>query len=96
MGGNNIVHGIAENNFAFVNHGHPFGHSLDFIEPVGRKQHSAAFLADRADDGCQNVPPHDGIETARRLVQHQQLGPMRQCNQQTGQGTLSARQRADI
>ena len=74
----------AEDDPALVDHRHAVGHPLDLVEQVRREQHRAAFLGDRADDRPQDVAADDRVEARRRLVEHQQFGPMGQGREQPG------------
>ncbi len=52
------------------------------VQEVGRKEHRAPFVGDGAHDGREDVTANDGIEAGRRLVEHQQLGTIRQRDEQ--------------
>ena len=72
------------------------GDLLHFVEQVRREQHGAAFVGDGPDDGAEDVAAHDGIEAGRRLVEDQQLRPVRQGDQQPRPRLLALGQGLDV
>src|SRR5437660_1672973 len=73
----------AQNDFAVVDHGDVIRNLLHFLQQVRREEHRAAFMGDGANDGAEDVAANDGVETGRRLVQHQQFGAVRQRDEQS-------------
>src|SRR5258708_27873160 len=58
-------------------------HLLHFFQQVRREEHRAAFIGDPPNDRAENVATNDRVEARRRLIQHQQFGPVGNCDQQT-------------
>ena len=87
-----LLHGVkrrAQGDPALADHRDVIGDLLHLVQQVRRKEHRAAFVGDGADDGAEDVAADDGIEAGRRLVEHQQLGPIRECYEEPGPRLLA-------
>ena len=90
-----LVERAAEDDPAAVDHRHVVGHPLDLVEQVRREEDRPPLLGDRPDDRRQDLAADDRVEPRRRLVEHQQLGPVRQRRQQPDPRPLPLRQALD-
>ena len=76
-----LVHGVDD--AAAVDEGDLIGDLLHVLRVVRREQDAAAFVGHHAGQFAQNLVARDRVEAGGRFVQHQQLGPAGQ-NQQQG------------
>src|SRR5207244_13657507 len=61
----------AQHDPSLVDHRDVIGDLLHLLQQVRRKQNSATFMCDGADDRAEYIPANDWIETGRGFVQHQ-------------------------
>ena len=69
---------------------------LHLVQEVRGEEHGAALVRDGADDGVEDVAADDGVEAGGRLVQHQQLGPIGEGDEQAGSGPLALGEGLDL
>jgi len=85
----------AQEDASLGDHDHVVGHLLHLVEEVRREELRAALVGDGAQHRGEDVAPHDRIEAGRRLVEHQQLGTVRQRGDEPRARLLSLGEVAD-
>src|SRR5207244_5600416 len=73
-----LLHRQLGDQSAAVQQTHPVTDALQLVNEVTGDEHRCFLVRHIFKDGGENVAPHDRIETIRRLVQNEQLGPLRE------------------
>src|SRR5262245_3231106 len=70
-----FVHGRSEDQPSAMDDCYLVGDALDLVKQVRRKQDGPAFIGNCADNGAENIPANDRVETRGWFIKQQQFWP---------------------